>query len=198
MDNSTPFGQLSIETLDSVAPRLISFTSNLIDLLTACGIKVETTTAYLLNSTYHPISVPCALNGIPIEMNFCASLPSWALTPRARLMVSFNYGKRYYYLESKRQQFLISRILKRFLSEIKTEERKQRLQAEKNQKETKARESFLALSETLGLYPTDDPNILQKDGLKILCLPQTPTKVTLTVTLPHDQIIEIVSKFIKK
>jgi len=207
MDDSTPlpktmeYGQLTVETLDEVAPRLIKFTQDLIEHLKSCKIKIATTTVYLLNSTDHPIEVPCSGNGIPIEMNFVASLPVWAPDPRAKLQVSFNHGRRYFYSElgkeSRNAKFPMSKVLKRFLSEIKVEERKLRIQEEKAQKTAKAHQALTDISNAHNIPPTEDPNIIQKNNLKIMCLPKTPTLATIVLTVPYEQLPEIISKYMK-
>lgn len=196
------YGQLTVETIDEVVPRLTRFTQELVNRLNLCEIKTETTTIYLLNSTSHPIKVPCSGNGIPIEMNFDATLPIWAPEPRARLQVSFNHGKRHFFVElgkkTRNAKFPMSRILKRFLREIKVHERKLRIQSEKTQKATKARQALADLGERLAIPPTENPDILRKSNLKIMCLPRTPTQVIVMLTVPHEQVAEIVSNYIKK
>lgn len=205
--NITPakseYGQLTVETIDEVAPRLTRFTQDLIARLQACHIKVETAPVYLLNSTDHPIEVPCSGNGISIQMNFDAVLPFWADSPRARLQVSFNHGRRYFYPEHgkklEKAKFSMRRILARFLREIKIEERKLRIQNEKDEKAIQARQSFADLSEKLDILPTtENQDIIRKGNLKLMCLPQTPTLVIVMLTISHEQAIEIVNKYLKK
>jgi hypothetical protein len=195
------YGQLTVETINDVAPRLIRFTEDLINRLRTCKIQVETTQVYLLNSTDHPIEVPCSGNGVSIEMNFDATLPIWAPEPRARLQVSFNHGRRYFYSErgkkAQNAKFRMSMVLKRFLSEIKIEERKRRIQAEKVRKAAKARQAFVKLGKSLDITPSEDPDVLQEGNLKIMCLPQTPTQVIVVLSVPHDQVVEIISKYLK-
>jgi hypothetical protein len=196
------YGQLTVETIDEVAPRLIRFTQDLIARLRACKIEVKTTTIYLLNSTDHPIEVPCSGNGISIQMNFDAVLPFWADSPRARLQVSFNHGRRYFYPEHgkklEKAKFSMRRVLARFLREIKIEERKLRIQNEKDEKAIQARQNFADLSEKLGISPTtENPDIIRKSNLKLMCLPQTPTQVIIMLTVPYEQAIEISNKYLK-
>jgi len=197
------YGQLTIETIDDVAPRLKRFTKDLIAQLEACKIQIKTSTVYLLNSTDHPIEVPCSGNNVPIEMNFDAIMPVWALEPRARLQVSFNHGRRYFYAErgksirKKEAHFPMAKIMGRFLYEIQTEDQKRRIQAETAIKANQARQYFASLSADLGIPPSENPDIIRKDNLKILCLPQTPTQVIIMLTVPHVQAVEIANKYLK-
>lgn len=211
MDQSTPpplpetmeYGQLTVETIDDVAPRLKRFTKDLIARLEACKIQIKTTTVYLLNSTDHPIEVPCSGNDVSIEMNFDAILPIWSPEPRARLQVSFNYGRRYFYSErgknnkKKEAYFPMAKIMGRFLHEIQTESQRRRIQSEAAIKADQARQSFISLRADLGIPPSENPDIIRKDNLKIMCLPQTPTQVVIMLTVPHVQAFEIAKKYLK-
>jgi hypothetical protein len=217
MTDSTPpetmeYGQLTVETLDEVVPRLKNFTEELINRLKICEIKVETAPIYLLNSSSHPLEVPCSGNGIPIQMNFTATLPIWAPEPRARLEVRFNHGRRYFYSEKEKRRYFYSekenqfrntkfpmaKILKRFLTEIKIHERKLRIKSEKEQKAAQAIQAFETLAKKLGIPPSPKyPDVLHKHNVKIICLPKTPTQVTVMLTVPHAQVTEIVGKYLK-
>ena len=134
-------------------------------------------------------------------MNFDASLPVWSPEPRARVQVSFNHGKRYFYLERGKElrnaKFPMSKVLKRFLGEIKITERKVRIQSEKKEKALKARQNLSKLCKEMGALPTKNPDIVQKNSVKVTCLPQTPTQVSLTLTVTHDQVLEIIRKYTK-
>jgi len=197
------YGQLTVETLDSVAPRLQRFTEKLMDHLQASKIKMKITSTYLLNSTDHPINVPCSGNGIPIEMSFDATLPVWAPDPRARVTIRINHGKRHYYTElgknSRAAKFPFAKILPRILVEIKTAEKKYNIQVEKEHKAIKAQINFKALSESLEMSPTEkDPDIIRKGNIKIMNLPQTPTQVIIMLTVSHEQAVEITKSYLKK
>jgi len=197
------YGQLNLETIDEVAPRLIQFTQELIARLRACNLEVKTTPIYLLNSTDHPIEVPCEVNGVSVQMNFDATLPAWADSPRARLQVSFNQGRRHYHYEHGGKDLLpfklsVRRVLNHFLREIKIEEDKRRIQNEKETKANQAHRNFSDLIEKLG-FPatTENPDIIRKGNLKIMCLTQTPTQVIIMLTVPHDKALEISNKYLK-
>jgi len=196
------YGQLTVETLDDVTPRLREFTVDLIKRLRACEIDVETTTVYLLNSTDHPIEVPSSGDGVPIEMNFDATLPVWAPEPRARLQASFNHGRRYYFVERGKKasnaKFAMARVLKRFLTEIKIEERKRRLAVEKEEKAVQAAQRFKVMAEELGIPMAGDPPQIKKGNVQVSCQPQKSTEVRLSISIPHAQAVEIITKYMKE
>lgn len=194
------YGQLTVETLDDVAPRLRLFTNDLIKRLQACNLEIKTTTVYLLNSTNHPIEVPCAANRVTIQMNFDATMPVWAEEPRARIYFSFNGGRRFYYSERGRYiqtaKFPMARVLKRFLTQIRLEERRHQTQSGKEDKASKAQQAFETLSRDLGI-PIGEPNTIHKNNLRIKCLSRTPSQVIIMLTVSHAEAIEIVSKYMK-
>jgi hypothetical protein len=200
-DHTLEYGQLNVETLDDVAPRLRQFTEELLTRLRKCKLEVSTTTVYLLNSTYHPIEVPAIANGVQIQMNFDATLPTWAPDPRARLQVSFNGGRRYFYSEvgqdRRNAKFPMAKVLPRFLQEIHIYERAARIQTEKARKQTQAQQRLAALGQTLGIPESHDSQVLRTGNLKIRSLAETPTQVVVVLVVTHDQAAEIARKYLK-
>lgn len=192
-------GQLNVETLDQVAPRLRRFTERLVAQLRATGLEVVITSVYLLNSTDHPIDVPCSANGVPIQMNFDATLPVWAPDPRARLQVSFNHGRRYFYQEIGKTvataAFPTRKVMARFLREIQAVERTLRIKGETDRKRLQARQALKAFGEDIGLSESSDPELLQAANFKVKALSQTPTRAAVLITVPYDQAAEIVRKY---
>jgi len=195
------YGQLNVETLDDVAPRLRRFTATLLARLRGCKLEVSTTTVYLLNSTYHPIEVPAVVNGVQVQMNFDATLPTWAPDPRARLQVSFNGGRRYFYSEVGQQlrnaKFPMTKVLSRFLQEVHLCERATRIQTEKARKHTQAQQRLAALGQTLGIPETHDSQVLRAGNLKIRSITETPTQVVVVLVVTHEQAAEIARKYMK-
>jgi hypothetical protein len=190
--------QLAVETLDEVAPRLRLFTEGLTDRLRACKLQVATTPVYLLNSTDHPVEVPCTINGVEVQMNFDASFPAWAPDPRARLQVSFNHGRRYFYHEvGKAKAFPMTRILERFLREITACSNADRIQAEKLRKRQNARLALADLGQSLGIPAAQDPDVLRADNVKVRCVHTAPTQVIVMLTVSYDEAAEIVRKYRK-
>lgn len=204
MPESTPppeefeSGQLNIETLDEVAPRLRRFTQELLVRLRACKFEVTTTTIYLLNSTDHPIEVPAFANGVQIQMNFDATLPVWAAHPRARLQVSFDHGRRYFYWEGKKRtaRFQMSKVVARFLREITFRDKRNRIDAENDRKAEQAEQLLEQLRQDLG-WPASQVRTISTENVKVRCLPQTPTLAIVMIVVPYDQAAEIVRKYLK-
>jgi hypothetical protein len=205
MPESTPppeefeFGQLNIETLDQVVPRLRRFTEELLVRLRACKLEVTTTTIYLLNSTDHPIEVPAFANGVQIQMNFDATLPVWAAQPRARLQVSFDHGRRYFYWEGKKRtaKFQVSRVVARFLREITFRDKRNRIDAENHRKAEQAEQLLEKLRQDLGWPSVQTPHTISIGNVKIRCLPRTPTLAIVMVVVPYDQAAEIARTYPK-
>jgi hypothetical protein len=207
MSASTPlpdkleYGQLNLETLDDVAPRLRRFTEALLARLRGCKLEVSTTTVFLLNSTYHPIEVPAVANGVQIQMNFDATLPTWAPEPRARLQVSFNGGRRYLYSEVGQQlrdaKFPMTKVLSRFLQEVRICERATRIQTEKGRKQALAKQRLAALGQTLGIPESQDSQVLRAGNLKIRSVNDKPTQVVAVLLVTHEQAAEIARKYMK-
>jgi len=207
MADSTPssdkleYGQLNVETLDDVAPRLRRFTEELLTRLRGCKLDVTTATVYLLNSTEHPIEVPALANGVQIQMNFDATLPIWAPEPRARLQVSFNEGRRYFYAEVGQQvrnaKFPMRKVLARFLHEIHILARQQRIKTDKERKLTQAQQRLAALGQTLGIPVTPGSQVLRTGNLKIRALDKTPTLALVLLVVPYEQAAEIAKKYLK-
>lgn len=161
----------------------------------ACNLQVATTPVYLLNSTAHPVEVPCSINGVEVQMNFDASFPAWAPDPRARLQVSFNHGRRYFYHEvGKARAFPMTRILERVLREVTACSQAERIQAEKTRKRQDARQALAAMGQDLGL-PAQDPDVLRADNVKVRCVHTAPTQVILMLTVPYDEAAEIIRKY---
>lgn len=194
------YGQLNLETLDDVAPRLRRFTAALLARLRASKLEIETTSVYLLNSTHHPIEVPARANGVTIHMNFDATLPVWAPEPRARLQVRFNDGRRYFYSEIgqdlRNAKFPMTKVLKRFVHEIYLLERQTRIQSEKARKKTQAHQRLAALGRTLGI-PATDSQVLRAGNIRIRAVVETPTQVVVLLLVTHEQAAEIASKYLK-
>ena len=206
MSDSTPpdkleYGQLNVETLDDVAPRLRRFMADLLVRLRGCKVEVSTTTVFLLNSTYHPIEVPAVANGVQIRMNFDATLPTWAPDPRARLHVTFNGGKRYIFTEVGQQlrdaRFPMTKVLSRFVREIHICERATRIQTEKDRKQALAKQRLAALGQTLGIPESHDSQVLRAGNIKIRSVNDKPTQVVVVLLATHEQAAEIARKYLK-
>jgi hypothetical protein len=54
-------------------------------------------------------------------------------------------------------------------------------------------EALQALGNELGLTPEHDR--ITQGGLTLQALPQTPTRVSLTVTVSHEQALDIIRKY---
>jgi hypothetical protein len=182
-------GQLAYETLDEVAPRLRMFIHELTRKLGLCGVKVGTMTGYLLNSTEHPMAMPCLLNDVPVQMRFDAALPRWADDPRARLQIRFATGKPYYYTEigDNPKRFPIKKVTFRILRELERET--QALSVA--QKLDLATEAFEHLTKTLGARPTRDSTVVRVHGAKIKKLDAEPGHVLVVVKLTHERAVEM-------
>lgn len=192
------YGQLTVETLDVVAARLKDFTERLIRHLRGVT-EVQTGHFYLLNSTDHPVEVPVLVGGVPIEMQFDATLPIWALAPRARLQISFNHGPRRYWTETTKSRFPFSRVLRYIIESLQRENHRCQKQREKVLKQDQARTAFQSLGESVGIEPTvGNPGVLARRNVRVVSLPDTPTRVQVTLVVPIEQATEIISKYGKK
>ena len=131
-------------------------------------------------------------------MNFDASFPAWASDPRARLQVSFNHGRRYFYHEVGRgRAFPMTRILERFLREITACAKTGRIQSEKLRKRQNAREALAALGQDLGLPAAQDLDVLRADNVKVRCIHTVPTQAIVMLTVTYDEAAEIIRKYRK-
>lgn len=195
------YGQLTVETIDEVAPRLRAFTRDLMHRLKLAGFTVGTTTIFLLNSTDHPIEVPCLVNGVVVHMAFDAMLPVWASTPRARVCVRFNLGKHYFYVERgsinpKTAKFPIRKILKRFLVGVQKGELQNKREEIKFRNRDQAERAFQLLSKDLQApVQAEDPSIIKLRNIKIKRLDQVPNRVILLLSVTHEEVREIVRRY---
>lgn len=161
----------------------------------AANLEIGTAQVYLLNSTAHPLEVPCSANGVEIQMNFDASLPAWAPEPRARLQVSFNHGRRWFYWEVGRAKaFPMTRVFARFLREITACSQTSRIQSEKVRKRQQARQALAALGQDLSFPEARDPDVLRADNVKVRCNHSTPTLAIVMVEVPYAEAAEIIRK----
>lgn len=195
------YGQLTVETIDEVAPRLRAFTRDLLHRLKLAGFTVGTTTIFLLNSTDHPIEVPCLVNGVMVQMTFDAMLPIWSSTPRARVCVRFNWGKHYFYVERgninpRTAKFPIRKILKRFLIGVQKGERQNKREEIKLKKRDQADRAFQLLSKDLQVpVQAEDPSLIKMRNIKIKRLDQVPNRVIILLSVTHEEVREIVRKY---
>jgi hypothetical protein len=198
MDEPTPpplgYGQLTTEVLDAMAPRLRAFMSDLTQGLQRADLEVETVQTYLLNSTDHPIEVPCSVAGVPLEAEFEAVLPAWSDEPVGRLRYSINHGRRFFKTESKVKRVIPLRlVVRRIVKEVYLELEHRKAEADDQQRLDQALEALQKLGDELDLTP--EKGRITRGGLTIQALPQTPTRVALTVTVSHAQALEIVRKY---
>lgn len=198
------YGQLTVETIDAVAPRLIAFTADLLNKLRLAGFTVEISTSFLLNSTDHPVEVPCMVDGISVQMSFDAFMPLWAVIPKARVSIRFMWGTPFYYLELGNQanqtaKFHTRKILRLFIKEVKKARRKLRISESKLQTTEHAEVAFQMLSQDIQA-PThpDDPSLIKLRNIKIKRLDKVPTRVIVMLSVTHDQARELVSKYRSK
>ncbi len=209
MSTSTPLldlqdpTQLSVETIDEVAPRLRAFTQWLIDGLKDCNVEVETSSIYLLNSTAHPIEVPHRANGVPMQVDFDAVLPAGLSEPRARVRLRFDWGKNWHYVERGKTgriaKFPTRRILFRCLREIQRGEGRLRIADTKREKQVKAEIAFTQLALDLkAAHHPEDPSIIKLRHVKIKRLDRMPTRVILMMNVPHEEALEILQTYPKK
>jgi hypothetical protein len=200
MTASTPpdtlsYGQLNAVTLDDVAPKLRAFSAELIQLLRASKIRIETTTSFLLNSTAHPIEVLCSGNGIPIQMTFDASMPHWTSKPKARLCLRFNMGRPHYYGDRNKSPDVVSlpmkKILFRCLEEIQKLERRHFKRQERARKKALAEAAFQQLADELGTVIHPDGDTIKLKNAKLKRLDMSPERVIVLLSVPYDEAREI-------
>ena len=181
------FGQLEVQTLDQVAPRLRSFVADLIEHLQAIEIELEFVDTFLLNSSHHPITVPSSMDGIPVECFFTAVLPRWSNTPRVRFHVGFNYGTRNFWTETKKTHTLpLNKVLRHFLEQRQFHLDRMKEEEEQEKKNQTAQSSVQTVVDTVEI---------KGSNTKIRALPDTPTLVGLTVHVTPEQAIEIITKY---
>lgn len=191
-------GQLALETIDTVAPRLRQFVADLIDRLRALRMDIQTTASYLLNSSSHPIEVIAQANNTTVQMSFTASLPGWAEEPRARLEVKFNYGKSRKFYERADKTFNLVKVVKTFIEEIHSGDQVYEERLELERKQSLAESDFMRMSEELGIPPEPtDPYTLKRGNLRFRCVPGTPTKVLVLALVTHAQAVEISNQFLE-
>lgn len=200
MESFTPkseeTGQLTIETLDEVAPRLRGFTQELIQNLLKCGVHLEYSTSFLLNSTDHPIEVPCRANGIPVAVGWEAVFPVWDTFPRASISLRFEEGFVYRYVETKRRKFPLQKVTRRFLLELHTHEQRRGRQESKQNTRELAATHFEQLAKELGVsLSTEDPSVMVFKNSKIKRIDNTPCKVVVLLNVDHAQALEIIKKY---
>lgn len=189
-------GQLTLETIDAVAPRLCQFVDELLGRLRALRMDIQTSTSYLLNSTEHPIEVVAQVNNTAVQMGFTASLPGWAEEPRARLEVKFNHGKSHKFYERADKTFNLVKVVKTFIGEIKSGDIAFEERQELGRKQNLAEAAFMEMAEALDIQPDPtDLHTLKRDNLRFRCLPGTPSKVAVVLLVSHEQAIEIASQY---
>lgn len=182
-----------------MASRLRTFVGDLTRGLRRAGFEVETFQSYLLNSTHHPIEVPCSVQGIPLEASFEVAFPKWSNEPVGRFRYSVNHGRRFYKTESKIKRVIPLRlVVRRIVREVYLELERRRVEAEGKENLRQALDSLQKLGAELGVAPENGELRAGKWGLVVAALPETPTRVSLTITVPHDQALEIIRKYGKR
>lgn len=185
----------TLETLDDVAPRLRRFSAGLIERLRAAGMTVQTTQIYLLSSLSHTIEVPAQVNNVSVQMDFAASFPKWSDRPRARLQVSFDHGRRWFFYERAARDggLPMTRILELFLRSVIEQDLEAEKLKEAQRKQRNAEFRFQELRRALEFPPHPDPHLLQKGGISLKCLPDSPGRVGMTLIVTHEQAAAIVA-----
>jgi len=198
LDDPTP--EIVIETLDVVSERLRAFAADLVYRLRAAHFTVETFPVWLLGNPDYPIEMPTRINGVEVTSEFSARDPR-ADVPRVRaaLMVSFDHGQRYTFYERVGGSGLpMNQVVKRYLDEVVKCEKVRSKQEETLGKKQRAESRFFSLTQESGLI--QDPHDLyssHKANIHAKCLPDTPTRVMLTVLVDHQQALEIISKYMR-
>lgn len=163
--------------------------------LESSGVQVETVDTYLLDSSEHKMRVPCALDGVPVQVGFSASMPAWSERVRAHLQVCFAGGRRWSVYEAQ-AGFQVSRIVARIGKELESRRQEHSKRLEDTRKRRLAEERMTALSTALGVV-AQAPLTLQQDNLEIVGLADSPSEVRVTVHTTHANAVIIAREFRK-
>lgn len=183
----------NLETLDDVVPRLTACMGEVISRLEGTGVKVETVETYLLDSSEHKLRVPCALDGVPIQMSFSASMPAWSERVRAHLQVLFGGGRRWSVYEAP-NGFNVKRIVARIKEELDFRKQEHDKWLDETRKRRLAEERLAALSVEIDVACLD-PLTLRQDNVEVVALPDSPMRVRVTVQTDHADAARIVQEF---
>ena len=165
----------------------------MIALLERAGIAVETVATYLLDSEEHKISVPCILDGVPIQMSFSASHPAWSERVRAHLHVCFA-GERRWSVYEGGGGFHASKIATRITTELRAIKNAYDERLDRIRKQRLAEQNLAELAATFGAT-TQDTLTLIKDTVEIVALPDRPSEVRVTLRTSHANVARIVEEF---
>jgi len=158
--------------------------------LKGCDQEVETYQTFFLNSSNHPIEVPCKINGVPVSISFDANMFVWDSEPQLRCKVSVDSGRVYPFKESKSQTFNLKRLLRRLLNELQVAQK----DLEKRNRAAQSQESFEALRERLGTSGEGSSEII-KGSARVRIVPRVLTKVVVILTVSHEDAAELVEKY---
>lgn len=186
----------TLETLDEMVPRVQRFSTALIARLRAAGLDVHTAHVPFLATSTHQIEIVSQINNLSVQMELAASTPAWADNPRARLQVSFDFGRRFFFYERAARKdggFPMGRVLKLFLKAAIEQDQEALKTKEVLRKKKNAESRFFEFCEKLGLPATQDPHLTQTEDFGVRCLPASPGRVAITAIVSHSQAEEIIA-----
>jgi hypothetical protein len=167
--------------------------NEVISALEQSGVRVQTVDTFLLNSE-HKIRVPCALDDIPVQMNFAADTPAWSDQVRADLQICFAGRRRWSIFEAPRGGFKVAKIVQRINKELDARrlEHSKRLDELRNTR--LAERKFAEFAGSLGVAP-EAPLVLKQANFEVEGLPDTPLLVRITVRTSHTDALKIINEY---
>ena len=191
---STPIDPYK-ETVGDAAPRLTDCMDRLIAELERRRLVVETVETYVLDSSDYKLRVPCAVNGVPIQVTFSAGLPAWSDRIRVSLQIRLADHRRWSVYEPFKG-FQVPRIVTRIRKELATCRQEQEERLKKTRKSDRALERFAELKTALGVS-SDDPLSVSVDNLQITGFHDYPYSLRVTVETTYSKVAKLIEDFRK-